>query len=505
MRIGLEFSPEQNAVHRRRISYAFRVFCAVYGYEPVVENARNAAAEVWITYDGEAHASRRPFVQLSNLYQPRPPIERAPAPHNSIWNGGAVTLIYPHSPAQSPDWLAEIFEWLSCADEYAVQERDAWQRVPFPASYVGRHHLDPMVPYAAIAMQHLNSAISRFLGQGNGAAPSPSPSADHFVVVTHDVDYFPMGRVQGVRRLAKNAAISLLAVRRPMLALKQLMMALRLACGSRDPMDQIEHLLQTEMSHGISASYYFLSRRLHPRDANYSFESTGVVPTLRLLAAAGMEVGVHGTYTCLDTAAALAEEYQLFRGAGFDPEGGRQHWLRFTLDRLIRGLESAGASYDTSLGWADRIGYRAGACFAFPPYNFDEERAARFVEIPMAIMDVALRDQGCPEDDWYAESLAILSTSRQFGWGAVSLLWHPAAFGGAWLSARAGEAFWRLLETRAERNETWLSAAAFVRTVRQRYVDAGLWPDGENRSEPASLDHSEADAGAMDALRVLRN
>ena len=477
MKICLQFSSEQNATHRRRLEYAFRVFCAVYGNTPLLGIEHASTADISICYGPAefAHGARA-VVRLSNLYRPRLPVEPAPPPNNYRDYGESTALIYAPLPGQTPDWLGEIFEWLSCADEYSVRERDSWQRVPFNTSYVGRHLLDGRIPYAATAMRILNLTICQALGRNVTQPPSPSSSVKHFVIPTHDIDYFPVGRTNGLHRLLKNAAVSLVSSKDPALAIRQIGKALQFALGKRNPMDQIQALSSLEQHKGVTASYYFLPRCVHPRDANYSLETPGVIGTLRSLTSAGMEIGVHGTYSCLERAGGLADEYRLARAAGFPATGGRQHWLRFTLDRLISSLESAGACYDTSLGWADRVGYRGGACFAFPPYNFEQERAANFLEIPMIVMDVALRDQGSRAETWYSETTRVLSASRRLGWGGISLLWHPTAFGGGWLAPEAGEVFSRLLTERSQHGEAWLSARDFLKAVRQRYADAGLMP-----------------------------
>ena len=506
MRIHLQFSPEQNAAHRSRLAYAFRTFCAIYGHLPLVGEEQEAAGEITIEYHRAARAkSRKPTLALRNLYQPRSPRQPAPPPTAYSAEGETTVVVHSSAPGQRPDWLGEIFEWLSCADEYSIEERDPWQRVPFQASYVGRYRLDARVPYAAVAMRLLNVALYRALGQPPPSAPSPAPPTRHFIIPTHDVDYLPLGTLGRTYRLAKNAVISWLAAKRPALGLRQAGMALRVALGGSDPLDQINYLVAGESGRSIGASYYFLLQRQHRRDANYSLGDPGVVDLLRSLQARGMEVGVHGTYRSSEKLDGLAHEFTLLRKAGMDPLGGRQHWLRFTLPELIRGLERAGALYDTSLGWADRIGFRAGACFAFPLYNFDQERPSSVLEIPLVMMDVAIRDQGLNEEDWYGAAAQLLEASRRYGWGGISLLWHPTAFGGGWLAREAGDVFWRLSDQRAEHNETWLSAAAFLDTARDRYLEAGLWPAERDHSDIAREDRRDKDIGLIETFPVSQN
>ena len=88
------------------------------------------------------------------------------------------------------------------------------------------------------------------------------------------------------------------------------------------------------------------------------------------------------------------------------------------------------------------------------------------------------------ESDWYHQVAELLSVSRRYGWGGISLLWHPAAFGGGWLSHAVGDVFWRLMDSRNERQETWLSAIEFVRSVRQRYIEVGLLSEEYGSAEP---------------------
>ena len=486
MRIFLDFSPEQTPTHRSRLGYAFRVFCAIYGHEPVFDAEQAQTADVWIRYaPGSIQGQQaRPSLELSSLYQSRSLYEAAPPPKKFEREGESTALFYSPLPGQEPDWLGEIFEWVSSADEYSVRARDSVGRVAFAETYLGRHKLDVRVPYAAVAMRFLQQALCR-LAPGAVAEPrSPVESAGHFVVPTHDVDYFPVGRLNSVHRLAKNAAISCWLYKSLVLGMKQAGMALRSAIGGPDALDQIPALARGETRRNVSASYYFLLRRYHRRDANYDLGQPSLTDFMAALERQGLEVGVHGSYTSLDEPGELAAQFDSLRARGFRPLGGRQHWLRFTLDRLIPAHERARALYDSSMGWPDRMGFRSGACFAYPPYNFEQERPATFIEIPLVMMDQSLQVGPGQESDWYNQVADLLSVSRRYGWGGISLLWHPAAFGGGWLSKEVGNVFWRLMDSRNERQETWLSATEFVRSVRQRYIEVGLLPEAYGPEEP---------------------
>lgn len=483
MQIVLELPEDASAADRARLHYAFRLFCAIYGHQPITEYAKVTNHDVTLRYvnpgDSSCPAKERRIVWMSRGYKARDPRQPAPPPFQYVSQENCTLLHYAPTGECTPDWLGEIFEWVSCADEYSVTERDLVGRPLFAATYAGRHHLDTTIPYAAIAMQGLQRAICSVVPRASEDPGSPCRKA-HLVVPTHDVDYFPAGRWHAANRLIRNAAISFAMNHLPALGVRQAGMALSVAIGwTPDPLDQIARLARGERRRGIRATYNFLTRHGHRLDAHYSLDHSGVVKTMRWLESQNMEIGIHGSYMCLDQPDGLARELSHFHARGFFPRGGRQHWLRYTLDRLIPAVEHAGLTYDTSLGWSAAIGFRAGASFPFPPYNFAEERAATFLEIPMVMMDQAFQAQHDNPEAWLSKADDLLAKSRRAGWGGISLLWHPTAFGEGWLPSNVGDIYWRVADRRAECGDAWMSAEDLVETVRQRYINSGLLPEVE--------------------------
>ncbi len=475
MRICLEFAPEQGNIHRLRLEYAFRVFCAIYGHQSIASDHADSA-NILITYvsaNREPHS--KPALQLSNLYRCRPITNPAPRPRKFERDLDSTVLFYAPEAGLEPDWLAEIFEWISCADEYSLQSRDAAGRIDFRDSYAGRHQLDIGIPYAAVAMRFLHDALCRIV-VGYPLEPDFGiADRGHLIVNTHDVDILPAGYFRSLERLLKYALISLLVFKSPRDAAVQAGKAIAMALGGDNPLDQTPNLLRAQLQKQVGASYFFIARHAHRRDANYEIDDSAVLSLMQSIESAGMEVALHGSYTSLDRPDGLASEFEILREKHFEPQGNRQHWLRFTLDRLIPAVEQSGAVYDSSLGW-DGMGFRAGACFAFPPYNFASERPAKFLEIPLAIMEQGMVTSGRPETEWFDDAARILSNSRRYGWGGISLLWHPTAFGGCQLPREIERIYWKLIDHQQEWNDTWTSCIDFVSVAADRYVKAGLLP-----------------------------
>jgi hypothetical protein len=474
MKIALRFNSSQSPAHQSRLRYAFRLFCAVYGHEPVVNGVKADTADLQITYSNDcAIRGGTRVLRLYNGYRPRALKSPAPRPRTFVRDGRTTVLFYPPEKSEEVDWLAEIFEWASCADEYSVSALDSIGRIPFEKSVFGRYQLDERTPYAALAMWFLQNAISKLFPDDEERTRVRGLDFRHAIICSHDVDFIPLGYLSTLGRLAKNSLIAL--EESPALAFGIAARTVRFALGGNNPLLNVEQLAASEQSSGITSSFNFIARRGHRRDGNYRMDNQAVISLAKRLQSTGMEVGVHGSYTSLDTDNRLAEEFEILQKHGLHPLGGRQHWLRFSLGRLIPAVEKARALFDTSLGWQSRIGFRAGACFPFPPYNFFEERPARFLELPLAVMDQALPPKA---EEAFSSVAEMLATSRIYGWGGISILWHPAVFGGGQLAPGIGRTFYDLLNARFEWQDTWLSAREFVRKIRNRYIEAGLMDQG---------------------------
>lgn len=478
MNVYFEIPSDAGPALRARLTYAFRLFCAIYGHVPIVDPALASGRNVALRYRGPASESTiadARTVWLGRGLKGRDPRDPAPPPVPYARNGICTLLHYPPERSRTPDWLGEIFEWVSCADEHSVTERDRYGAPLFSESYFGRHGIDERVPYAALAMRALQQEICRVVPRASDQPRPPEFAEAHMVVPMHDVFYLPRGRWYAFRRLARHAVHSSTRNANPGLGARQAGYALRALLGSnRDPLDRIGAVAEEEQRRGFRATWCFQARAAHRLDAGYSLDHPAILDTMRWLSSRGMEIGLSGSLNSMDDEEGLDPEAAAIGAAGFAPVGGRAHRRFGDIPRLFSAVEEAGLAWDGSLGWPDRLGFRAGACFAFPPYNFAEERPFRFLEIPLVAADQAFEwPHGC-EGQRFHEVAQMLSASRRMGWGGVSLLWRPAAFGSGWLAPEVGEAFWRLATERERWHDVWMRGSRFLEFVQSRYVDAGL-------------------------------
>ncbi len=109
-----------------------------------------------------------------------------------------------------------------------------------------------------------------------------------------------------------------------------------------------------------------------------------IAAQIRNLMAAGCEIGLHGIDAWRDSSCGREELDEIRQITGAREVGVRMHWLYFD-ERSPLSLENAGATYDSTVGYNETVGYRAGTTQAYKPLQ-----ATRLLELPLHVMDTAL-------------------------------------------------------------------------------------------------------------------
>ncbi|HET8924064.1 MAG TPA: hypothetical protein VFN26_13830 [Candidatus Acidoferrum sp.] len=470
--ICLTFDVKVPELQRARISYAFRVFSAIYNYRVVNDNAEEAA--IRIEYGEKASSvSRSRCFHIPALYRARSLQDPPNKPLNLRYSDEDVFLFYGiDGVSGKPDWLGEIFEWISSIHESSVTNRDSAGRIP-SRYFFETFGISPRKPHATLLMAWMENALKN--GHNKEAlskAPSPIAGAEHIVVCSQDVDFYNVDKFSAGFRLIKNMAIAVRPYRSWSFLHSNSNLFLDLLRGRRVG-DYLPELLARMERHELQSTIFMVARQGHRRDPNYRLQA--LAPYLSEVSKQGSSVALHSSYTSIVEDGTLIPELQAFEKAtGKKPMGNRQHWLRFDdHKKLFDAVEGAGLSFDSSLGFTEIVGFRNGASFAFPPYDFEGERPYHFLEIPLVVMDVNLEAESRKQKK-DAQGLAdeVLGESRKWSWGGISVLWHnPIEH--LQVPKEINQVFWNCAP-RPQSGEKWMSGEHFVNQCLSRYQNAGL-------------------------------
>jgi hypothetical protein len=156
----------------------------------------------------------------------------------------------------------------------------------------------------------------------------------------------------------------------------------------------------------------------------------------------GWEVGLHGSFNSFNSKDILQPEKKSLDLITNTPVSStRQHWLRLSIENTWHEQYEAGIKFDTTLGFNDVIGFRAGIANSYHPYDFIGEKEHKIVEIPMVIMDGTLFDY--KGEASISEVIDILKEVKKFN-GCVSINWHQrtAANDYGWYNVYEGILNW---------------------------------------------------------------
>jgi len=214
-----------------------------------------------------------------------------------------------------------------------------------------------------------------------------------------------------------------------------------------------------------------------------SYALADIADDLKKLLSANREIAVHGIDAWRDSAKGSDERERIQQVTGAsDQIGIRMHWLYFGAQSAIL-LEKAGFSYDSTIGYNETIGYRAGTSQVFKHPDVDH-----LLELPLHIMDTALfypPYMNLSDDRARAAMLPLIENAARFG-GVLTINWHDRSLGPERLW---GDFYVTLLNNLRDRKPWFATAAQTVSWFRNRRETSfdSATHDGRNiRVQPAN-------------------
>ena len=251
-----------------------------------------------------------------------------------------------------------------------------------------------------------------------------------------------------------------------------------------------------EMESGLASTYFVIPTRNYPGRpfANNGvarravrYDVTDVRPQLQKVISSGCEVGLHGIDTWVDSTKGREERDRVKQALDTTVTGVRMHWLYFDKNSPAI-LERAGFSYDSTVGYNETVGYRAGTAQVYRPLG-----AANLLELPLHIMDTALFFPGFLNlsygDAWRVVGRFIDDLGR-FG-GVLTINWHDRSIA----PERLWTGFYLKLLRELKSRGAWFATAAqtvsWFRKRRSAVMEAGSVDGGKIRIKASVTSDSE--------------
>lgn len=261
--------------------------------------------------------------------------------------------------------------------------------------------------------------------------------------VSHDVDHPSRYGFRSLPSLVRSMAGDLIKRR----AFKNAMLApwIRMKTRSQlqraDPYNTFDWIMDVSEQHGLQSAFYFICGHTDPHDTDYQPEHPVIRHLMRRIHQRGHEIGLHPSYGTYQKPQLILKEYDRLRtvcaeeGIEQIEWGGRMHYLRWRHPTTLRAWDDAGMNYDSTLGYADRAGFRSGTCYEYPAFDPSVQEALTLRLRPLIAMDCTVMGyMGLGTSEAALEKFLELNKICSAVRGCFTLLWHNS-----------------LLETEAER------------------------------------------------------
>ena len=329
------------------------------------------------------------------------------------------------------DLFGSAFFMLSRYEEVVAPVLDRHDRYPATASLAWRQgflHRPVVNEYVELlwaCLHRINPSLQR-------------PERNGRILLSHDVDWPAVTWGRSMPQVLRAATGDILKRREPLLAARRLHSYRQVLGGNlaKDVGNVHDSFMDLSERHGLRSTFYFIAGHgSGDIDGAYTIDHPWIRGLLRQIHERGHAIGIHpGYYTFRDSELTCAQVDRLrhvceAEGITQQHWGGRQHFLRWENPTTWQNYESAGLDYDTTLSFADHVGFRCGVCYEFPVFNLRTRNQLRLRERPLMVMDATLFGERAAggmalEPRGAIETIARLhATCKQYE-GDFAMLWH---------------------------------------------------------------------------------
>ncbi|TXC81531.1 polysaccharide deacetylase family protein [Luteibaculum oceani] len=192
--------------------------------------------------------------------------------------------------------------------------------------------------------------------------------------------------------------------------------------------------LEKEREYGVNSVFYVYA----DAPKNKGFRSWLIDPSyqistnkrlqdqLKAMHQDGWEIGLHGSFASAENPSLLKAEKEILEHAlGIPVTKTRQHWLNYT-EQITPFVHQELFKQDSTIGWNDQVGFRAGVASRYRPWNHKENRPFDYWVLPQVVMDSNLFDYADNSSiDVFDQAKTVVAKAMSCKNAAISISWHP--------------------------------------------------------------------------------
>ena len=196
-----------------------------------------------------------------------------------------------------------------------------------------------------------------------------------------------------------------------------------------DSYNTFDWLMDISDKYGLKSNFYFICGGNSKYDGNYNIASIEMRDIVNNILNRNHFVGLHPSYSCyLDSSQIFKEVTELKKVLPCNLKyiGGRMHYLRFKYPETLNNLVEAGIDYDSTLGYAEQIGFRCGTSHSYYPFDPLKNETIGIRVFPLIVMDGTLTtymNMRLADESTFYKVKTLIERCRETE-GNFVLLWH---------------------------------------------------------------------------------
>lgn len=186
---------------------------------------------------------------------------------------------------------------------------------------------------------------------------------------------------------------------------------------------QIENYMDIEKKRNAKSEFYFIAGVRHRLGKRYDLNS--IKPQIEKLRNSNDHtIGMHTNYFSYKNRKLMQSEIdEIEERSGVKVRSCRDHYLRFETPTTWEELSSCKILSDSTVGYSDINGFRAGICKSYVPFNYKTKELIDIIETPLVVMDGIVMEKDLSFDDKWKEIKYILDYVIKYN-GTASVLFH---------------------------------------------------------------------------------
>lgn len=193
----------------------------------------------------------------------------------------------------------------------------------------------------------------------------------------------------------------------------------------KDPLDTYDYIEEVVKKSGVESIYFLLlGDYKKPFDTSNDHTSKEYREMVQRIESYS-KIGVHPSYNSYLNEGRLKKEIDRLRSlTSVDNVIARKHFLRLSIPETYRLMEKVGITDDYTMGYADEVGFRAGLCSPFQPFDLLQNKVLNVEVHPFSYMDGTLHEYMNLSIEEASKQVEFLKKEVQNVNGEFIGIWH---------------------------------------------------------------------------------